>query len=386
MNKIENNAYIWCLNNGEWGQKLIEEFDADENEFKLEELTYGSNRKIHWKCERGHKWTTMMGTRTINGSGCPFCRTNRVSYPESYIYYALTSIIPNVERNFKLPKELGGYELDICVPDSKLVIEYDGAKWHTVPVNGEFPEGSKERLKSDICKDYGLRLIHIYDGAKCEEPEIHNDLIVYHYTTTYSQLDKVVQILLNELHVDKEIDFKTIKRKALAEKKTVREEKTLAYKFPEIAAEWDYENNDGYTPETISAGSSYKAHWIDEYGHRWIAEVKQRTINGTGCPVCAGKVALEGFNDLQTRLPELSKEWHPTLNDIKPTDVTVSSSKIVYWKCTKCGYGENGEWKAPISRRTAKGYETGCPKCRYNFSTGKFRRDFNVHRKVAVLI
>ena len=53
-----------------------------------------------------------------------------------------------------------------------------------------------------------------------------------------------------------------------------------------------------------------------------------------GCPYCAGKKPIIGQTDLLTKNPKLASEWHPTKNGgLKPTDVTESSNKFVWWKC-----------------------------------------------------
>lgn len=61
----------------------------------------------------------------------------------------------------------------------------------------------------------------------------------------------------------------------------------------------------------------------------------------------------QGINDLASKFPELAKEWHPTLNTITPDQVTFASTIKIYWQCTKCEYGLNGEWITTPSRRTA---------------------------------
>ncbi|NVJ48579.1 MAG: zinc-ribbon domain-containing protein [Cytophagia bacterium] len=56
--------------------------------------------------------------------------------------------------------------------------------------------------------------------------------------------------------------------------------------------------------------------------------------------------------------PELAKEWHPTKNaPLSPSDVSVSSSKKVWWKCPQ---GDDHEWDAIVANRS-KGI--GCPIC-----------------------
>ncbi|MFE4029112.1 zinc-ribbon domain-containing protein [Priestia sp. YIM B13551] len=63
--------------------------------------------------------------------------------------------------------------------------------------------------------------------------------------------------------------------------------------------------------------------------------------------------------------PDLAKEWHPTKNgDLKPTDVTKSAPKKVWWKCS-----EEHEWPAYINNRNKKDRNDGCPFCSGRYAT-----------------
>ena len=121
-----------------------------------------------------------------------------------------------------------------------------------------------------------------------------------------------------------------------------------------------------YTPpEVITA--IYKAMeqiWRCEKGHEWIATVKSRTINKTGCPYCSHNKVLAGFNDLATLFPEVADEWSDK-NEKKPTEVTAFANSKAWWKCKICGY----EWNTLIS--TCSG-GSKCPCCSgYTFIKGK---------------
>ena len=86
--------------------------------------------------------------------------------------------------------------------------------------------------------------------------------------------------------------------------------------------------------------------------------IAQRVQRGDGCPYCANRKVLPGFNDLATLDPAVAKEWHPTLNGaLTPEMVTVGSHRKVWWQCT-CGH----VWKAAIYPRTGK-QRCGCPVC-----------------------
>lgn len=126
--------------------------------------------------------------------------------------------------------------------------------------------------------------------------------------------------------------------------------------FPNIAKEWNYKLNGDLTPKDIPPHSGKKYWWICENNHSWLASVDNR-VKGRGCPYCSNKAVLKGYNDLQTRFPEIAEEWHPTKNDdLTPDNFVFGSAKKAWWKCKKCGH----EWQASICTRT-KGH--GCPAC-----------------------
>ena len=79
----------------------------------------------------------------------------------------------------------------------------------------------------------------------------------------------------------------------------------------QLLEQWDTPRNLPLTPDLVTYGSKRKVWWRCKQGHTWQASICTRTGNGTGCPVCAGKMPVAGENDLQSRYPELAREWHP---------------------------------------------------------------------------
>lgn len=144
----------------------------------------------------------------------------------------------------------------------------------------------------------------------------------------------------------------------------------LATLQPKLAAEWHPTLNGGLTPSDVLEGSHYMAWWICEKGHEWQAMVKAR-VNGSGCPYCANKKVLAGFNDLATLEPKIAAEWHPTLNgDLTPEQVTVGSHKRVWWQCSS-----GHVWEAVIySRAGQSSRKSGCPICAGRFKAKKIER------------
>lgn len=106
---------------------------------------------------------------------------------------------------------------------------------------------------------------------------------------------------------------------------------------------------------SLSRGSGKKVWWECALGHEWEATPLNRTAKNSGCPVCAGRKVLAGFNDLASAYPELAQQWSAK-NPKKAHEVVKGSHKEVWWQCEK-----GHEWTAKISNRIYGG--TGCPVC-----------------------
>ena len=139
------------------------------------------------------------------------------------------------------------------------------------------------------------------------------------------------------------------KRKILTGKTLLLDEKISSEFHPEM-------NSEG--PENYHLGSKIKVWWKCSKGHVWKSSIKDRTMNGSGCPVCAHKVASPEHN--LASYPDVAKEIHPTLNEISdPLVFLPRSDKKIWWLC------KNGHvWKASIASRTNPISHHGCPRCR----------------------
>ena len=131
--------------------------------------------------------------------------------------------------------------------------------------------------------------------------------------------------------------------------------KNLATLRPDLAAEWNIEKNGTDSPSNYTCGSGAKRWWRCSKGHEWQATIYNRTA-GRGCPYCAGKLPVQGVNDLATLRPDLAAEWNMEKNGTdSPSNYTCGSGARRWWKCSK-----GHEWQATILHRT---HGKGCPVC-----------------------
>lgn len=105
-----------------------------------------------------------------------------------------------------------------------------------------------------------------------------------------------------------------------------------------LIKEWNWDKNNPLNlyPNEITCGCSRQKVWwkCSSCSYEWRATPNNRS-RGTGCPLCSNKIVIEGKNDLGTVYPEIAERWHPTLNKLKPSQVTAHSNKKVYWVCKK---------------------------------------------------
>ena len=147
-----------------------------------------------------------------------------------------------------------------------------------------------------------------------------------------------------------------------ANQKILKGYNDLKTKFPEIAKDWDDEKNYPIKSEDVFPGTNKKYYWKCKNNHSYYKSPASRTNLKTGCPICANKEVLKGYNDIATTNPKVLEKWNYKKNNelgIYPDSVTKVSGKKVYWKCKK-----GHEWLATIAHIT---YGRGCPIC----NTGK---------------
>lgn len=143
--------------------------------------------------------------------------------------------------------------------------------------------------------------------------------------------------------------------------KSVPFEKSLAFKFPDIAAEWLLSRNGGLTPNLVFPTDSTKYWWKCSQGedHIWEASPKHRTRKDvvTKCPFCNNKKVC-GDNSLKAKFPLISEEWCYEKNkNITPEQVLPLSTEKYWWECLR---DKKHVWEARPDNRVRG---SKCPFC-----------------------
>lgn len=131
----------------------------------------------------------------------------------------------------------------------------------------------------------------------------------------------------------------------------------LGITHPEVARSLISKHNEGWEAIHLTASSNRKLWWkCGNCDSIYSTRVSER-VKTNRCVYCSGR-SVSHLNSLASKNPELSREWHPTLNgDVTPNEVAVNSNRIFWWKCFDCGHS----WKSSCRTRNLK--RTKCPSC-----------------------
>ena len=391
---------------------LAKEWNYEKNgKLKPEDYTINSNKKVWWKCNKGHEWQAVIANRN-NGKGCPYCSGRYAVNGKN----DLQTVNPTLAKEWNYEKNSGLTPMNV-MPNTNKKVWWKcskGHEWQAVIANRNngdgcpicnserhtsFPEYAlvyylrkyglevihlykargyeldiyipskriaieydgylwhKSRTKQDLAKNYrcakeGIKLYRIREGL----PPLNDSSVDYIVQKYQTDLSEILQKCLSEI-IGTDIDV-DIKRDAIAIenlREYVEKEASFLLSSPEAAKEWNYEKNGKLKPESFTANSNKKVWWKCSKGHEWQAIIANRN-KGIGCPYCSGRYVVKGETDLQTINPTLAKEWNYEKNNgLRPDAFTVSSEQKVWWRCSK-----GHEWQAAIAHRN-KG--RGCPYC-----------------------
>lgn len=302
---------------------------ASEALFDATTVTPKSGRKLPWRCSLGHEWSASPASRSA-GSGCPTCG-GRVVRPG---FNDLATTHPD------LASQMAG--------DPTTVTRGSGEtfRW-TCQTGHEWIASVSSRTAGRGCPVCAGRVV--VEGANdlaSSRPDLAREaLFDATRTTTSSQFRGRWRCRHGHEWVATVASRSAGSGCPYCAGKAVQAGfNDLATSHPALAEEALFDST------TVTAGSNKRVAWRCLHGHEWIASPNSRTSTASGCPVCAGRVALPGFNDLATLHPELSAE---ALFD--PTTVTISSGRKLPWKCSR-----GHVWTAMVASRSAG---RGCPVC-----------------------
>ena len=263
---------------------LLREWDAEKNDsLTPEQVSYGSQRKVWWRCAKGHSWQTYVCARTAKKPrGCPVCAGQTILSG----YNDLASCCPELAKEWDFEKN-GSLTPQAVSTSSPRNVWWRCAEGHTW----------KARISSRVRRDSGCPVCALQsnnlakkhpDLAKEWHPVLNGDKSPEDYMAGSA---KKAWWLCEKGHA---WQAKIVQRVLLGTgcpfcrgHAVLPGYNDLGTLHPELAAQWYQPLNGDVTPQDVRAGSGYRAWWRCGEGHIWQAVVAIRTYSHTGCPVCA---------------------------------------------------------------------------------------------------
>lgn len=351
---MRTTLYDYCREHSK--PQLLREWHPSKNApLTPRDVTYGSNRSVWWRCEKGHEWQTMVYTRTGGGSGCPYCAGKKAWPGEN----DLASLRPDLAAQWHPEKNGGITPADVCLGSHHKAwwICKKGHEWQAI-VKSRAIAGTGCPVCANrvlIPGENDLATTHP-DLARQWHPVKNGALTP---RNVVAGVRRKVWWLCEKGH---EWQASIASRASgigcpvCAGKLVISGINDFATARPELSAQWHPTKNGTLSPQMVTPMSNRKVWWLCEKGHSYQAAVAARVTRKVGCPYCANKKVLEGFNDLATIHPEIAAQWHPKKNSRKPSEILAGSHAKAWWLCPM-----GHTYEAVICVRTLQ--HTGCPVC-----------------------
>jgi len=305
---------------------------AAEAMFDPSTVTASSGRKMPWRCNAGHEWEAPVSNRTAQGQGCPYCANRRVLIG----FNDLATTHPELVA-------AAMFDATAVTFGSKKRVRWKCPQRHEWDAPVAWRASSGEGCP--VCA--GKVVIPGVNDLASQHPELISEALFDASTVTSGSNRKTWWRCKQRHEWVASVKSRVAGRGCpfCSNKQVLPGFNDLATTHPELALEALFD------PTRFSYGSSKHLEWRCAKGHEWTAAPLSRASKGNGCPFCSNKQVLPGFNDLDTRYPQIAAE---ALFD--PTTVTSGSHSKKPWRCS-----EGHEWVAMVKSRTMRG--TGCPSC-----------------------
>ena len=314
---------------------ISKQWDYKKNKISIDNISYGSDKKVWWVCDKGHSFEQRVNKRTLSGNKCPYCSGNKI---------------------------LSGFN-DISTTHPGLLKCWDYEK-NEIEVD-KVSSGSHKKYWWVCDKGHSYLQSVVNKAIKNRGcPYCSNQKILFGYNdlfTTHTEIVEKYWDYENNIITPKEITYGSGKKvwwkcdkckqsyqmspysKINGKRgcpicrglKIIEGFNDLTTTHPEVVKFWDYDKNI-ILPTQVTSGTNKKYWWVCDKGHSFQQSPNSKLNSSLGgCPYCTNTKALEGFNDLVTTHSEILKYWDYDKNKILPTELTYGSDKKINFKCDK---------------------------------------------------
>ena len=263
---------------------IAKEWNFQKNKTDIEIISYGSSRNIWWKCVKGHEWQAQIRARTRQKANCPYC-TGLYASKENNLSICYPELVKS-EWCFEKNKKTSPFEVTIK----------SNKKFWWKCKHGHFWKASvySRTEKKTGCIYCANLKVSKTNNLKTVSPRIASE---WHPSKNHPIKPKDVIAKTGKKywwkckngHEWQSSPANRFRRGCpYCGKHFVTKEKSLKYKYPELAKEWHPKKNVGISPNKIHANSNKKIWWKCKKGHEFLAVVANRHQRNkiSKCPQC----------------------------------------------------------------------------------------------------
>ena len=158
-----SNLFKFCNETGM--DYLLLEWNREKNDHLTPEtVTYGSNKKVWWKCSQGHEWQASIHNRT-KGRGCPYCSGQKVIAGVN----DLATLNPNLSQEWNYVRN-SEFEPSNCSAQSSKKV------WWICELGHEWRAAVCDRSRGDGCPYCsGKRIIKGFNDLATINPKLASE-------------------------------------------------------------------------------------------------------------------------------------------------------------------------------------------------------------------
>jgi hypothetical protein len=254
------------------------------------DVSYGSGRKVWWKCPRGpdHEWRASPNNRTAGRTGCPFCAGREVSVTNS-----LATLRPDLAKQWH-PRRNGKLVPERVVAGSARAVWWKCIsspehEWRVSPHDRlTLMGGCPFCLALRVCSTNSLAATR--PGIAAEWHSTKNHRLTPHDVVEGSARRVWWRCSRNSEHEwCASLSNRTLRGSGCPFCSGTRAsaQHCLAVACPEIAREWHPTRNGVLTPASVTPYARRNVWWQCAGGHEWRTRVHTRTRRRSSCPTCS---------------------------------------------------------------------------------------------------
>lgn len=242
-------------------------------------VTPGSEKKVWWKCGKGHEWQARIDRRS-SGTGCPMC-ARKVVFAEN----CLATLYPELAKEWH-PKKNGRLTPYDISPHSKRKVWWkckNNHVWLKRVDRRSIGRGCPHCSVKPLTNQYCLTALNPYVAIEWH-PVKNGALTPWDFKP---QSSKKVWWRCRWGHEwMARIDNRYLGASCpVCAGKVATPRYCLQNRNPVLAAEWHPEKNGTLSPWDVTPGSAKRVWWRCRWGHEWSARIYKRN-SGKGCPIC----------------------------------------------------------------------------------------------------